>query len=78
MRRDPRSHNYENIEPYMAHTSDMTGVLKATKFEKHVADRNRDRANVMKQMRLSREETEQRDNVDKKGKIQKNKKKEDE
>jgi len=79
MRRDPRSHNYENLEPYMAHTSDMTGVLKATKFEKHVADRNRDRANVMKQMRLAREETEQReDKTDKKGKGQKNKKKEDE
>ena len=56
----------------------------AKKFEKHVADRNLSReerqlaADVMRQIRLSREETEKRDNVDKKGKVQKNKRKEDE
>ena len=56
----------------------------AKKFEKHVADRNLSRverqlaADVMRQIRLSREETGQRDNVDKKGKVQKHKRKEDE
>ena len=56
----------------------------AREFEKHVADRNLSReerqlaADVVRQVRLSREETEQRDNIDKKGKVQKNKRKEDE
>ena len=56
----------------------------AKKFEKHVADRNLSReerqlaADVVRQEHLSREETEQRDNIDKKGKVQKNKRKKDE
>ena len=56
----------------------------AKKFEKHVADRNLSRedrllaADVVRQVRLSREETEQQNNFDKKGKVQKNKRKENE
>ena len=60
IRRDPKSPNYEGLEPYMAHAADTSGVVRAPKFEKFVAERNRDTSTVLKQMRLAKEETEAR------------------
>ena len=60
IRRDPTSPNFEGLEPYMSHAAGTSGVVRAPKFEKFVAERNRDTSTVLKQMRLAKEETETR------------------
>ena len=60
IRRDPKAPQFTGLEVYTEHAADSTGVLRATRFEKFVADRNKDDANVAKQNRLAREEEEQR------------------
>jgi hypothetical protein len=64
----------------MAHAADTSGVVRAPKFEKFVAERNRDTSTVLKQMRLAKEENEARGSKDKgnKNKGNKNKDKDDE
>jgi hypothetical protein len=73
IRRDPRSPNYDSLGPYMAHAADTTGVLRAPSFAKHVAETNKDEANILKQQRLAREENDARTGPG--GKAGKNKKK---
>ena len=59
VRRNPRSHDFENLTEYMRHAADATGTVSALVFDRHVADRQRDEAQVMKQTRLAREENDE-------------------
>ena len=58
VRRNPRSPDFENLTEYMRHAADATGTVSAPVFDRHVADRQRDEAQVMKQTRLAREEND--------------------
>lgn len=58
IRKDPKAPSYESLGPYMEHASDSSGIMKVPKFIKHVAEQNRDDANVLKQQRFAKEESE--------------------
>ena len=56
VRRNPRSPDFDTLSEYMKHAADSSGSVTAPVFEKHVAERQRDEAQVMKQNRLASEE----------------------
>ena len=57
VRRNARSPNFENLSESMTHTADSSGTVSAPVFDRHVADRQHEEAQVIKQTRLAREES---------------------
>ena len=58
VRRNPKNPDFEGLEPYLAHSRDTSGLVRAPAFDKHVAEIQRAEAQVMKQRRQAREEQE--------------------
>lgn len=57
-KRNPRNPDFEGLDMYLNHMSELQTNMKSLKFDKHVAEVQRDRATALKQMRLDREEKE--------------------
>ena len=58
IKKSPQNPDFVGLEPFMKHTTEATGVAASPSFDRHVAETLKAEAQVMKQMRLSREETE--------------------
>ena len=50
--------DFEALEGYMAHSAENTGAIRSTDFDKHISELQKTEAQTMKQLRLTREETE--------------------
>ena len=58
VRRNPKSPDFEGLEPYMRHVGDLGGMMRAPKFDSWVATSMKDLAQVQKQARMVKEEAE--------------------
>lgn len=58
VRRNPPSPDFQGLECFMANALDASGGIVTSDFERYVADIQRSEAQVMKQQRLAREESE--------------------
>ena len=58
VRRNPKSPDFEGLEPYMRHLGDLGGVMQAPRFDCFVANSMKDMAQVQKQARMVKEEAE--------------------
>ena len=54
--RNAKAPDFEHLDGYLAHMAEPGTTARAGKFASHVADRQKLHANVMKQIRLSKEE----------------------
>ena len=58
VRKNPKTPDYDQLDHYMDHVTELVTTARWGKFDKHVADIRKDEAVVMKGERLAREETE--------------------
>ena len=56
VKRNCKNPDFDGMEPYERHMSDITGAVHATTFDRHVAQEQKDAAVTLKQDRLNREE----------------------
>ena len=59
VKRSPKSPDFEGLGDYMRHAADASQALAAPEFDKHIAERQRSEAQIMKQQRLQRDEVDQ-------------------
>ena len=58
VKRNPRSPDFDGLECFMPNALDVQGGIVTSEFEKHMSELQRSEAQIMKQQRLAREETE--------------------
>ena len=58
VRRNSRSPDFEGLECFLANSLDPHGGLVALDFERYIAEVQKSEAQVLKQQRLAKEETE--------------------
>ena len=58
VKRNPKMPDFEGLEPYLDHVGEASSPLSASSFEAHVASTLKDKAAIMRQMRLAKEEKE--------------------
>ena len=58
VKKNARSPDFEGLSEYMKHAGEVSGRVSAPTFEKHIAERQRDAAQILKQNRLAKEEGE--------------------
>jgi hypothetical protein len=58
VKRNPKSPDFSGLECFVTHTLDHTAGLTTTDFDKYISEVQRAEAQVMKQQRLQREETD--------------------
>ena len=58
VKRNPRTPDFDGLDCFMSNALDVQGGIVTSEFEKHMSDVQRSEAQIMKQQRLAREETE--------------------
>ena len=59
VKKNPQNPEFDGLDAYMRHSQDASGTVFAPTFDRHIAEVQKNEAQVLKQFRLTREEEDQ-------------------